>query len=105
MGLKIFWTDFAKKELRNIFDYYKREASLNVARNLVSGITKETVKLISHLEIGQEEELLINNPNGIRYLIYKNYKIIYWINVEKNTIEILDVFDTRQNPEKIYRNK
>ncbi|MHC0447486.1 type II toxin-antitoxin system RelE/ParE family toxin [Flavobacterium sp. 3-218] len=77
MGLKIFWTDFAKKELRNIFDYYKREASLNVARNLVSGITKETVKLISHSEIGQEEELLINNPNGIRYLIYKNYKIIY----------------------------
>lgn len=105
MGVKIFWTDFAKKELRNIFDYYKKEASLNVAKKLVLGITKETAKLIFHSEIGQEEELLLRNPKEIRYLIYKNYKIIYWFNVGKSAIEVLDVFDTRQNPSKINRNK
>ena len=40
-----------------------------------------------------------------RYLVYKNYKVIYWINEKENRIEINDVFDTRQNPTKIKRTK
>ena len=39
------------------------------------------------------------------YLIYKNYKIIYLVTLEKNIIEIFDVFDTRQNPVKMSRVK
>lgn len=105
MELKIYWTDFAKNELKNIFDYYKKEASLDVARKLVLKITKETFKLKEHPVIGQKEDLLISNPKEIRYLIFKNYKIIYWLNFEKNSIEILDVFDTRQNPQNIKRIK
>lgn len=38
MALRIVWTDFAKAELKSIFDYYKRTASLNLAKNLVVGI-------------------------------------------------------------------
>ncbi|AWK07134.1 type II toxin-antitoxin system RelE/ParE family toxin [Flavobacterium crocinum] len=105
MALKIFWTDFAKAELKSIFDYYKKTASLNVAKNLVVGITKETLKLETQSEIGQKEELLLNYSREIRYLIFKNYKIIYWINFEKNAVEVLDVFDTRQNPVNIKRTK
>ncbi|WPO78966.1 type II toxin-antitoxin system RelE/ParE family toxin [Flavobacterium sp. KACC 22761] len=105
MELKIYWTDFAKNELKNIFDYYKKEASLNVARKLVIGITKETLKLKTQATIGQKEELLENYSKELRYLVFKSYKIIYWINLEKNAVEILDVFDTRQNPVKIKRNK
>jgi len=33
MALKIYWTDFAKKELQNIFEYYRKKASLRVATN------------------------------------------------------------------------
>lgn len=105
MGLKIYWTDFAKNELKNIFTYYKKEASLNVAKKLVIEIAKETLKLTEQPEIGQEEELLLNNSKDFRYLIFKNYKIIYWINLKENWIEILDVFDTRQNPVNIKRTK
>jgi hypothetical protein len=28
MELEVYWTDFSKKELKNIFDYYKENASL-----------------------------------------------------------------------------
>ena len=38
-------------------------------------------------------------------VLSQNYKIIYWINEEKNRIEIVDIFDTRQNPLKIKREK
>lgn len=105
MELKIYWTDFAKTELKKIFDYYKKEASLAVAKKIVLGITKETIKLKLKPTnaIGQKEELLESYSEEIRYLVYKNYKIIYWINLKKDSIEILDVFDTRQNPIDIKR--
>jgi len=105
MELEIYWTDFSKKELKNIFDYYKGKASLNVARNLVIGITKETTKLRKQPTIGQEEELLEKDSRGFRYLVFKSYKIIYLVNLEKNRIEVFDVFDTRQSPVKMKRGK
>jgi len=45
MELKIYWTDFSKKELQNIFEYYKENASIKVARSVTIGIAKETLKL------------------------------------------------------------
>lgn len=45
MELAIYRTDFSKNELREIFNYHKEKASLNVARKLVMEITKETLKL------------------------------------------------------------
>ena len=81
MELKIYWTDFSKKELQNIFEYYKKNASIKVAKSLTIGIAKETLKLKKQPKIGQIEELLIDRQNEFRYLVYKNYKIIYWINI------------------------
>ena len=105
MELEIFWTDFAKNELRQIFDYYKEKASSTIGRQIVNGIYKTILRLKNKPEIGQKEEFLINRPQGFRYLVHTNYKIIYWVNTEHPRIEISDVFDTRQNPVKIKRNK
>ena len=105
MELEIYWTDFSKKELKNIFNYYKEKASLNVARTLVTGITKEAIKLKKQTKIGQKKDQLANDSRDFRYLVFKNYKIIYWINLEKERIEIFDVFDTRQSPVKMKRIK
>lgn len=105
MELSIFWTDFAKNELRQIFDYHKDKAGSTIAKKLVNGIYKTTLLLIEKPEIGQKEELLAGRPQGFRYLVHTNYKIIYWINSEHHRIEISDVYDTRQNPIKIQRNK
>ena len=105
MELSIFWTDFAKNELRQIFDYHKEKANSSMARKLVNGILKTTLLLIDKPEIGQKEELLADRPQGFRYVVHTNYKIIYWINSEHHIIEISDVYVTRQNPVKIQRNK
>lgn len=40
--MKIFWTAFAKRELRNIFDYYKIKASPKIAQNLVIEIIEKS---------------------------------------------------------------
>ncbi|TXK74436.1 type II toxin-antitoxin system RelE/ParE family toxin [Mesonia sp. HuA40] len=105
MELKLFWTDFSQNELEKIYQYHREKAGIRIAKKLVNGIFNETLKLKKQPEIGQAEELLKNRNQGFRYLIYKNYKVIYWINKEVNRIEINDVFDTRQNPIKIGRKK
>ena len=105
MELTIYWTQFAQIELESIYEYYREKAGVRVAKRLIEGIYNETLKLKSQPRIGQGEELLINRKQEFRYLVYKSYKIIYWINIKENRIEINDVFDTRQNPVKIERTK
>ena len=40
-----------------------------------------------------------------RFLIFKKYKIVYYFNERASTIEIHDVFNSRQNLIKITRRK
>jgi len=105
MALKIYWSQLAEEKLEDIFEYYKTKASLRTARNLITGIVKHTLSLSNNPFIGQKEELLLNRKQGFRYLVYKNYKIIYWLNEAKSRIEIANVFDTRQNPQKLQKTK
>ena len=104
MELKIFWTDFSKKQLRKIFSFYHENVSLRVAQKLTIGIIEKTFILSTRPKVGQNEELLKDRKQEFRYIVFKNYKIIYWINYQKNRIEISDIFDTRQNPIKMKRN-
>ena len=95
MGLKIYWTSFAERELENIFDYYFEKSGYTIAKRLVNTIYDTTEKLKLQHEIGQKEELLKERVEKFRYLVVKNYKVIYWINRLENQIEINDVFDSR----------
>ncbi len=105
MGLNVYWTDFAEDKLNDIYNYYKVKASSRTALKLISGIIDSTIELSKNPEIGQMEELLADRPQDFRYLIYRSYKIIYWINISSKRIEIANVFDTRQNPVKVKNTK
>jgi toxin ParE1/3/4 len=105
MGLTIHWTAFSENELQNIFSYYQEKASIGVATEITEGIVNETGILENNPFVGQIEESLKDRTREFRYLIYSNYKIIYWINTDKSQIEIWDVFDCRQELLKIKRTK
>ena len=105
MVLRVYWTDFAKSELRNILTYYEREVNIELAERIGNGIRIYPDILKTHPEIGQIEQSLTRRSREYRYLVYSNYKIIYWLNKEKNRIEIMDVFATRQSPMKIKRTR
>lgn len=99
MALNVEWTDFAEKQLKDIFNYYTHVADERIARRLVNKIVVRTDILESYPQIGSCEELLINYQDEFRYLIQDNYKIIY--RVEKERVVIVSVFDCRQNPKKL----
>jgi plasmid stabilization system protein ParE len=56
VGLSVFWTQFAKDKLDDIFEYHRRKANVKVARNLVSSIVDHTSGLENQPHIGQLEE-------------------------------------------------
>ena len=103
MNFEIIWSDFAEKQLDEIFDYYVENASLKVAKNLLQKLLAEPNRILDNPEMLQIEELLINRQDEYRYIVCKNYKIIYSIDYKLQLIKIADVFDTRQNPIKIKR--
>lgn len=105
MDFKIIWSNFSETQLDEIFEYYEKKASVRVASKIVTGIIEESEKLIKASFIGQEEELLKEREIKYRYLVFKNYKLIYSIDEKNGFIKIADVFDTRQNPQKIKRTK
>lgn len=103
--LSIIWSDFAETQLDEIYEYYQQKAGSRVAAKLLKGIIEEPNKLIKKPFIGQEEELLVERTIDYRYLVFKNYKLIYSVDEENGFIKIADVFDTRQNPPKMKRTK
>jgi plasmid stabilization system protein ParE len=102
--MKVFWTKFALNSLSQAYNYYTKNVSVNIACSIRDGILSGTKQLEKHSQSGQIEELLLDFDEGHRYIIRGNYKIIYKIQNQK--VYISDVFDTRQNSEKIkLRNK
>ncbi|HMV14962.1 MAG TPA: hypothetical protein PKK18_09665 [Chitinophagales bacterium] len=56
-------------------------------------------------KLGPKELTLLNRKIEYRYIVETDYKIIYSIDEATHLIKIADVFDTRQNPIKIEREK
>lgn len=103
--MKIIWSEFAETQLDEIYAYYEKEASARVAEKIIIGIINESKKLIKSPLIGQQEELLKHREIEYRYIVFKNYKLIYSVDDTNGFIKIADVFDTRQNPPKLKRTK
>jgi toxin ParE1/3/4 len=72
---------------------------------LVKGIIDATIALDKNPSIGQKEALLRGRHQEFRYIIYKDYKIIYWVDQPRQRLIIANVFDCRQNPGKMEETK
>lgn len=102
--MKVEFTDFAKAELQNIYDYYASGANDEIAQKIINRILDEVEHLEQLPKLGSKESLLEKLNRNHRYLVCGNYKIIFYANA--TIIFITDIFDCRQNPEKMMeRNK
>lgn len=104
MSFQVIWSDFAEKQLDEIFDYYSTNASLRIAQELLVSLIHSTELIANNPYIGQVEELLKERSEQYRYLVQGNYKIIYSVDTKQKRIKIADIFDIRQNPIKMKRN-
>lgn len=101
--MTIIWSLFAEKQLDEIFQYYSEKVSPELALKIVLELIEAPEILKRNPLVGPLEVLLSGRQIEYRYLICKNYKIIYSIDKQNDCIKISDVFDTRQNPSKMKR--
>lgn len=100
--MKVVWTKFALDALLEVFTYYQLNVNRTIAINIKNNILSSTSQLQNFPQSCPKEELLEDLTEGHRCLIRGNYKVIY--KILNGKVYITDVFDTRQNPEKIKRN-
>ncbi|MFZ1693905.1 MAG: type II toxin-antitoxin system RelE/ParE family toxin [Flavobacteriales bacterium] len=90
---------FPSTRLDEIWDYYAEEASERVADKITKKIVDDIDWLLDHPRGGQYEPLLDHLGLGHRRKVSGNYKIIF--RIINDLIFVSDIFDTRQDPEKM----
>jgi plasmid stabilization system protein ParE len=99
MAITIVWSELSEIQLKEVFEYHSINASLETARRIVNRIIHRVGILEKNPLAGAKEEHLSERKEEYRYLVERNYKIIYWR--ADDIITIAAVFDSRQNPKKI----
>jgi len=92
---KVIWSSKSKKTFKKILEFYdERNGSNTYSLKLLADIEK----IISYLPENPEIGIKTDIAETIKYLIKGDYKIIY--DIQLQTIEILMIWDCRQDPEK-----
>lgn len=90
---KIVWTSFAKESKYAIFLYWnQRNKSTSYSRKL-NVLLQESLKQI----VKFPESAIESNNSNVRLKILSHFELIYQIT--NTQIVVLDIWDTRQNPE------
>jgi plasmid stabilization system protein ParE len=98
--MKVRLTANARRRLQQIRAYHTEQGNSKKGRKVTQAILKEAKKLEEYPYLGQEEEHLKDLGQGHRYLLVDRlYKIIYFI--AKPILFITDIFDTRQDTDKM----
>lgn len=96
--MKILWSDTAKFQLKEIYDYYKEVAGVKMSKSIKEKLIKKPGKLLKYPEMGQVEDNPMVKGKIFRYLVEGHHKLVYKVYPNQRIILIVAVFDTRQNP-------
>ncbi|MBN2520847.1 MAG: type II toxin-antitoxin system RelE/ParE family toxin [Bacteroidales bacterium] len=90
----IIWSSRAKQDLFEILDFYYKQNGNKIYSKRLNSKIRKTVRLLSkQSNIGVQTDYL-----NIRNLIDGDYNIFY--EVKLNSIEIITIWDSRQNPDR-----
>lgn len=93
---KVIWSSRAKLDLSEILDfYYQRNGSKIYSKKLNSAFRKSIRLLEKHSDIG-----VCTDIRNVRNLIEADYSIFY--ETKSDTIEIITIWNNRQNPDELY---
>ena len=94
---KIKWSHRAKLDLLEILDfYYKRNVTKTFSKKLNTKLRASIRLLEKQNDLGVQSDI-----QNIKNLIVGDYSIFYEIGA--TTIEIIAIWDNRQNPENIHK--
>ncbi len=97
--MQVKWSKQAGRELDIILVYTKERFGEKIAVQFFERVKKHTHRLSQNPYLGFSEPLLKERHQNYRSLIFhKHFKIVYFIDYDKDTIFIADIWDTRREP-------
>ncbi|MEQ8471646.1 MAG: type II toxin-antitoxin system RelE/ParE family toxin [Marinoscillum sp.] len=95
MALKIIWSPLAQQKRKEILTYWNdRNSNPDYSRKLNSLFIEAAKQLAKFPLIGRTSDI-----DGVRVKIVRDYLLFY--EVTDRSIEILTIWDSRQNPDEI----
>ncbi|WP_080904677.1 type II toxin-antitoxin system RelE/ParE family toxin [Parabacteroides sp. Marseille-P3160] len=99
--MEIIWQPKAEQRLKEIYSFY-REKSRSEANKLLVDIKNAVFPLVQFPQMAALEPYLSDLPVSFRSLVVRdNYKIIYFIDEDKDIINIVTIWDCRQDDKKL----
>jgi len=96
MPKQIIWSPLSEKDFENILDYLKRDWDNKVVEKFID----ITDQLIYQISINPKQYPIINKSKRIRKCVITKHNTLFYRD-RKDYIEILRIFDTRQDPRKL----
>jgi plasmid stabilization system protein ParE len=95
MAYEIVWTKNAREDFHEIIKYLRKDWSHEIAENFVIEFYSK-LDIISNYPFAGTVSL---KEKDVRKILITKHNALYY-KIEKDTIRLLDFFDTRQDPEK-----
>ncbi|MDQ3020613.1 MAG: type II toxin-antitoxin system RelE/ParE family toxin [Bacteroidota bacterium] len=95
MVKRIVWSLTAQQDRKNILEYWNVRNKSKTYSKKLNELLKSSIKLIStHPNIGKK-----TNYSNIRFKVVRDYQIFYEETL--NSIDVLRIWDSRQEPDKL----
>jgi len=96
MPKKIIWSPKSEKDFENILEYLSKEWDAEVTIKFIDLIDI----LLIQISINPRQFPLIHKSLNIRKCVISKHNTLYYRN-RRNHIELLRIYDNRQNPENL----
>lgn len=100
MAMQVIWQKDAQRELQKVLRYGKENFGIRVMERFYEQIGRYEVLLAANPYMGPLEPLLAERRTSYRsFVVHEHYKLIYWVDEEKEILYVSDLWDTRREPE------
>ncbi|AUS06826.1 type II toxin-antitoxin system RelE/ParE family toxin [Pseudotamlana carrageenivorans] len=96
--MKVYLSEVAEKKLLKLSEYLLENWSLNTRGKFISKLTDKIEKISTHPESCPKSSEF---HNLYKCVVTKQTTLYYRIKFDKKEIEIITIFDTRQNPKNL----
>ena len=102
MAYKYFFTDVAQKDLDNILDYLTNHlCNFNAAKSFYNLLNERIALACDFPESNPIIENRFLGFHEVRKMVIKNYLLYYYVDVDKEIINVLSIRHSLENQKKI----
>lgn len=104
MARKVIIDPSISHTLSIIYDYGVAFDGQKTARKFLSGIWRTIRQVCAHPEASPFEQTLVDTDYQLRSAVAHPYfKVLFWFDEQTDQIIVLDVWDTRKDPDELVR--